>query len=230
MLLLALLMGNSPPTQAAARADPPAPVTLQPPIEAAHLPAWAGGAAFWLVMALLLGYGAYIYFSGKGFRLNWLVALWQQLRARWQQVFGTYRHWQQARLRNLRKVNVSSDKAEGEDTLSWWARRNLTPEQRVRYLYLALVRQAEAAGFRRRAAETPLQYAPRLAAELNTQLIGQPASESIETAESAAIPRPEQAVEELTAAFVQVRYAQRPITPTELSRLQQVWEWLKARL
>ena len=36
------------------------------PEVASQVPPWLGGSIFWLFTALLLGYAAYIYFSGKG--------------------------------------------------------------------------------------------------------------------------------------------------------------------
>ncbi len=56
MLLISLITGKAPPPppEKAAPPPPPPPVMQAQP-QVSHFPIWAGGALFWLTMALLLG-------------------------------------------------------------------------------------------------------------------------------------------------------------------------------
>ncbi|MCB0161715.1 MAG: hypothetical protein KDD83_26440, partial [Caldilineaceae bacterium] len=96
ILLLSLLPFSgreaTPPPEAAQPIIPQTAPT--PPPEFLE---WAGGAAFWIIAALLLGYLAMVYFTDKGFRLSWLTLIWTMLRARWHQLRTTWRGWQQNR-------------------------------------------------------------------------------------------------------------------------------------
>jgi hypothetical protein len=82
----------------------------------------------------------------------------------------------------------------------------------VRYLYLATLEHAEEQGLPRKQAETPLQYAPRLRAQLADEM------------------EDKAGVETLTAAFVQVRYSQRPIDAEQVPALQEIWQRIKQHL
>jgi hypothetical protein len=161
-------------------------------------------------MVLLLGYAAYIYFSGKGVTLHWLRALWQMVRTRWGQLRGAYRTWANTRLPS--RAGEGAD-AQGPGWLGRW--RNLgklSPEQQVRYLYLATLEDAEQQGLPRRPGETPRDYAPRLADQVA------PAIED------------KGAVETLTSAFMRVRYGHTSVTTGEASLLQQLWQQIRQQL
>ena len=74
MVLMAALLGEPPPQEAIqAPPPPPPPMIDQLPPATASLPAWAGGALFWITMALILGYAAYIYLSDRGVQFTWLL-------------------------------------------------------------------------------------------------------------------------------------------------------------
>ncbi|CAN5489190.1 hypothetical protein BH10CHL1_BH10CHL1_01530 [soil metagenome] len=250
MLLISLITGKAPPPAQEKAAPPPPPppiVDTQPQVS--HLPIWAGGALFWLIMALVLGYAAYIYFSGRGMNFGWLRALWQSLRERWLQWFGAYQQWQMTRVRAIAN-QANALKGDGDSSFgSWRASGNLDPNQRVRYLYLSLLHAAAQVGLPRAEGETPLQYAPRLAKEIaslhneraesdrlgDDNLAGAENLQGIEHSDQAsdqAKPTPAalQDVQALTDAFIQVRYAQIPVETTEVSRLQQLWEQIKRQL
>lgn len=211
MLLLSFITGEE-LTQA--EPPPPPPPTLVPP-EAQPvtnpLPPWAGGVFFWLIMALFLGYAAYIYFSGRGVNLGWLKALWRMVLARWAEFRQAYQNWSAT----LLPTASQADAPENENRRGfgrWWQGRKLDPDQQVRYYYLATLEQAEQNGLPRRQAETPLQYAPRLAQQVD---------EKIED---------KAAVQTLTAAFVQARYSRRSVEATQLPYLQQIWQQLRQHL
>lgn len=193
-----------PPQQAAMPEMPPAVESAMPP--------WAGGAVFWLLTALLLGYAAYIYFSGKGFTFAWAKQLWAMLRERWQQLFGAYQGWQAARLAAA-LARAQGEGAHANRRLPSWLRlRNLDPQRQVRYYYLSILHHAEQAGLARQESETPLHYAPRLAEQMETDESGR------------------QAIRDLTDAFVEVRYGGSAVPPTRLAQTKAVWEQLKRLL
>ncbi len=167
MLLVSLITGKAPPPapeQAAPPPPPPPVIDAQPQVS--HLPVWAGGALFWLIMALLLGYAAYIYFSGRGMNFAWLKALWQSLRERWLQWFGAYQQWQMTRIRAAADRALAQNKTGDASFGAWRQSGDLDANQRVRYLYLSLLHAAAQVGLPRAEGETPLQYAPRLAKEI----------------------------------------------------------------
>jgi hypothetical protein len=210
LMLISLLTGEQPMSQEQPPPPPPAapPPDLPPPMT--QMPPWVGGAVFWVAMALLLGYAAYIYFSGKGVNLGWLTTLWRMLLARWAQFRHAYQAWAATRLPTVKN---EGDGEQGRSGLGrWWQRRKLDPEQQVRYYYLSTLERAEQSGLVRRQAETPLQYAPRLAQRVE------------ETMED------KQAVQTLTTAFVQARYSRRRIEATQIPRLQQIWQQIRQHL
>jgi hypothetical protein len=224
MLVMAALLGEPPPQEAVqAPPPPPPPMIEQLPPAAASLPAWAGGALFWITMALILGYAAYIYLSDRGVQFTWLLTFWQLLRQRWSAFFGGYRRWQ----RNLVRSRTGDVAAASETPQVHWSKRGLDwrrldPTQQVRYFYLTTLEQAKARGISRTTGETPSQYAPRLAAHLS-------ATEADENLENQRTEK-QQAVQKLTEAFIQARYSRRTLATTESTDLARIWEKLKVYL
>jgi hypothetical protein len=179
-----------------------------PPSEAI-MPPWAGGLVFWVFAAILLGYAAYIYFSGKGTNFAWAKRIWAMLRARWLMLFGAYQQWQAARIRAQAARAEEALRGNGRGLPDWLRLRGLDADRQVRYYYLALLHRAEQAGLPRKEAETPFHYAPRLAEQIE-------ADEANRTA-----------IADLTDAFVQVRYAGTHVAPDRLAYLKQIWRQLK---
>ena len=93
----------------------------------------------------------------------------------------------------------------------WWPLRwgGLNPEQQVRYLYFQLLNRAAEYDKGRRESETPAAYAPRLSEEVVRKW------------------KSEEAIEALTSAFVQVRYAGQPAQQEQVSWLAQLWDRLR---
>lgn len=87
-----------------------------------------------------------------------------------------------------------------------FARHEIHAEN-VRRIYAALLVQAESAGLKRRDAETPLEFLPRLTAHF---------------------PRVAPALVEITNAYVAVHYAQHPASEVEVRALRTVWQNTKA--
>ena len=212
LTLLSWLTGE--PTQEIPPAQPPMPTPdlALPPAAAATLPPWTGGVFFWAFAAILLGYAAYIYFSGKGKDFAWARRVWAMLRMRWMMLFGAYQQWQAARLRAQAARAEAELRGEGRGLPAWLRLRGLDPDRQVRYYYLALLHRAQEAGLARHEAETPLNYAPRLAAQLEAD------------EENRA------AISDLTDAFVKVRYAGDHVAPDRLARIKEMWRLLKKRL
>ncbi|MEZ4661964.1 MAG: DUF4129 domain-containing protein [Caldilineaceae bacterium] len=251
MWLGSLLAGDEPIAQP--ETPPPAapPRIDLPPADPTQVPEWLGGVLFWGVLALILGYALYIYFSGRGINFAWLRRFWALLRARWAEMFGTYQEWQAARVRA--RANRQTDGETGAGLLSNLLRwRNLNPDQQVRYFYLTTLQRAEKAGIPRRSAETPLQYAPRLLEQLRQHVAAReegepeerekgrkgggemlpslPAAVDVSDEQLAAQLESAQAVQELTEAFVRVRYAGRATQPDAVPYLKQLWDKIKRQL
>lgn len=209
LMLLSLLPFTTPP---AAEAPPPPPAQnlLEPPPEILVIPPWVGGAFFWLSVALLLGYAAYFYFSDKEASLRWLHQLWAHLMAQWRFLFGAAQRWYVQLQPGNREQARAMPRPSSPLVRRWLPWRLLSPAQRVRLLYFQLLAAAEQRAAGRRVAETPDRFAPRLTATI------------VATEEEAA------AIDRLTAAFVDVRYAGRAISAAESEQLRQTWKRLRA--
>lgn len=89
-----------------------------------------------------------------------------------------------------------------------FARRELHAEN-VRRIYAALLAQAEGAGLKRRDAETPLEFLPRL---------------------SARFPDLAPALQQITDAYVAVHYAQQPASDAQVRELRALWQRIKPQI
>ena len=89
-----------------------------------------------------------------------------------------------------------------------FARRALYAEN-VRRIYAALLVQAAHAGLERRAAETPLEFLPRLCARF---------------------PANAYAFDKITNAYVATHYAQRPATDAQVRELRALWQDTRRKL
>lgn len=192
----------------------------QPPVQAALeqapapllIPPWIGGLFFWLSVAFLIGYAAYFYFSDKDSSLGWLRRFLARLSAQLLAFFGLVRSWQPQASRH-----VPAGGAATESTLGAFLRRMLPwalmpPNQRVRFLYFQLLDAAERHDLPRRPSETPDGFAERLDATLDAN-----------RAE-------DHAIDELTGAFVGVRYAGSDADRAQTEVLKGLWERLRAVL
>lgn len=211
LMLISLFTGEPPPQEEAPPPPPPPAAMPEVPPQVNNMPEWAGGAVFWVAMALLLGYAAYIYFSGKGFTFGWLNSLWLMLVARWRRLRGAYDVWIKTRLPSRQEEDAAGAGA-GRIPLSRWRLGNLNDAQRVRYFYLTTLERAEQSGLPRHGHETPRQYAPRLTQQVEPTL------------------EDPEAVQALTEAFVRVRYGKAQFDRAEVNRLQQLWQQLRKHL
>ncbi|MCS6826712.1 MAG: DUF4129 domain-containing protein [Caldilinea sp.] len=194
-----------------ATSPPPAETILREPPEMLVIPPWMGGAFFWLSALLLLSYAARIYFSDKQMSLAWLRRFWMRLLDRWPALFNAATRWRsQNFVPDMDGKRTTGHRSTILRRLTLW--RLLTPEQRVRFLYFRLLEQGAAQGVARRAAETPIHYAVRLENALDA------------SAETRA------AIDALTDAFIQIRYAGETVKSDDVDALRQTWERLRKTL
>lgn len=222
MLLVAAVLGLFPGAETPPPPMPtPEPQVFEPPPAPPQALVFAGSAIFWSIAALLLSYAAFVYFSGKGMRLGWLAWLWDILRLQGRQSWRAIRGW-----RPVSEAAASLHPAAQRRRLR---RRGLTPAEQIRYYYLTTLDRAQESGVPRSSAETPYQYAPRLAAHLPPDsLPGSPPEPSAGPIADPAVDDEE--VRALTDAFVAVRYAADDPTPSQATRLEAIWQHLRARL
>jgi hypothetical protein len=175
-----------------------------------EIPSWIGGAFFWATILLILILAAYFYFSDKETNLRWLRWLGQKLRLRWAQVAAEWRAWRRARILRAAARMVQAEGGSGAKR-RWWPLRwgGLSPEQQVRYLYFQMLDEAAGHEQPRRASETPVAFAPRLSQAFATQ------------------EEEDAAIQALTDAFVQVRYAAQPVASEQVSWLERAWARLR---
>jgi hypothetical protein len=207
-LLFSLLPHSNtiPPPPAAAEQ-----VSVAPPVAPSLLlPAWLGGALFWITMIFILAVAAYFYLSDKPTSLLWLRRLLNMIRLRWEQLLVGWRSWRRTRAL-LAAQRRQEEAAGGKAGRRWWPLRwsGLTPEQQVRYLYFQLLDEAAQHQQPRHESETPNTYAPRL-------------SEAV-----TADPEADDAIRALTDAFVQVRYAGESMPTERVSWLERAWKRLR---
>lgn len=178
-----------------------------------EIPPWVSGAFFWASVVALLGYAAYVYFSDKDASMVWLRRIWMRLIEQWHAIFGAARQWRRQRQRMAGAESATplmSPVAQLLRRLMPW--RFLNPEQRVRFLYFQLLEHGERIEVGRQPSETPTCYAPRLESAIAAS------SEDV------------QAIEELTDAFIDVRYAGRRVDDHHVEHLRTLWNQLRNRV
>ncbi|MFN8467702.1 MAG: DUF4129 domain-containing protein [Caldilineaceae bacterium] len=191
------------PTPEAVAAAPPTPPMLE-------IPPWFGGALFWTTILFILALAAYFYFTDRETNMRWLRKLRDMLSARWQQLRGSWRAWRRSvQMRDASSLGTAITGA--ATSRKWWPLQwgGLNPEQQVRYLYFQLLNRAAEYDKGRLESETPTAYAPRLSEEVDAQA------------------EDREAIEALTKAFVQVRYAGQAARQEQVSWLAQLWDHLR---
>ncbi len=211
LMLLSLLPFSERAAEQAAQ-PPPVQAALEQAPAPLVIPPWVGGLFFWLSVAFLIGYAAYFYFSDKDSSFGWLRRFLARLYAQVLAFFATVRSWQPQASRY-----AAAETAPTESTLGALLRRLLPwslmpPNQRVRFLYFQLLDAAEQHELPRRPSETPDGFAERLDAAIGAN-----------EAEDCAI-------DELTGAFVGVRYAGRAADRPQTETLKRLWDRLRAHL
>lgn len=201
--LLPLPASDAPPT-------PPVMLTVPPSAPLPGLEALKS-ILFWAVFLGVLGYSLYYYGSRQKEVAvflrqlpfwRWLVQGW---RAVWGGVGAMNRQLAAAVQEGLRRLRG------GNATAPWRyvSLRRLSPAERVRFFYLALVRRGGERGWPRRPSETPYEYESDL---------------------NASIPEAGDDVAALTDAFVEARYSPHPVTAQAAEVARRRWEQLRKRL
>jgi hypothetical protein len=207
-LLLSLLLGRAlrlpplpsrpPELPPQPLADPGAPV---PWIEVLR------SIIFWAVLIGILCFSIYYYLRQRSDLLAALSKLpgWQWLKkALW---------WMRGGVRRVNETIAGAIRLvigrRGASLVASWdyiGLRGLSPRDRVRFYYLALVRRAGEAGLPRQPAETPLEFqdhlGPRLA-ETRSEL------------------------ESLTGAYMEARYSDHPVSAQAANQARSLWERLR---
>ena len=173
-----------------------------------RLPEWLGGAVFWTVLALVVGYLVISYLNAHGVSGTGWGAGWERLRywwrARWARLRGAV-----MQARSALRVRLAANLPPLPSASGLRARiirpGSLPPRERVRYFYLSTLRRAAQRGIERPAHKTPLEFV----GDLRQQW-----------------PDADEDLEALTQAFVDARYDNDPIVPEQAREVQPVWRRL----
>ena len=211
MGLIALLFGGDEqpveePTDPPPEIGSPQIEQVQPP----EAPPWLGGTVFWIIVALLLGYAAYIYLQGRGVNFQLLLAWLRQFLRGWQQIGNAFNEW---RSRTVLPPEEEQGKS-GRSRLRRWLDDlmlgRLPPDEQVRYFYISTLENAAEHGLRRRPGETPHRFQARVADKVESE--------------------DEDAIAHLTAGFVQVEFARQSTEVTAVPLLKRAWTQIRGAL
>ena len=211
MGLLALLFGGDEEPVEEPEREPPEMGTPQiEQVQQAEAPPWLGGTVFWIIVALLLGYAAYIYLQGRGVNFQLLLAWLRQFLLGWRQIGVAFSEW---RARTLTPVEEEEGKS-GRSRVRRWLNElmlgRLPPDEQVRYFYVSTLESAAEHGMRRRPGETPHRFQARL-------------GEVVESED-------EEAAERLTAGFVRIEFARQSTEATAVPLLKRAWTQVRGAL
>ncbi len=166
---------------------------------------------FWAVFLGVLGYSLYYYASQRKEVMallrrlpfwRWLARGW---RALWSSVKGLNQSLVSAVQAGLRRLRATG----GDAPWQYLNVRRLSPRERVRFFYLALLRRAGESGLPRRPDETPYEYESDLAV---------------------ALPEADPEVAALTDAYIEARYSQHAISAHLAGTVRKQWERLRRAL
>ncbi len=211
LMLLSLLPFSDRPAEQVAEQPPMAAALDQAPAPLV-IPPWVGGLFFWISVAFLIGYAAYFYFSDKDASLGWLRRFLARLYAQILALLGLVRSWHPQSGRSARPEETGAPSSLGalvRRLLPW---RLMGPNQRVRYLYFQLLEVADEHKMPRQQSETPRRFAARLDEALPI------------------IDDDQRAIDELTGAFVDVRYAGAEADPAQTEVLKRLLAKVRSAL
>jgi hypothetical protein len=212
-LILAFIGQFMPENQPEAVPEPIGPISppqFGPAAEQASVPPWIGGTIFWVILAVLLGYAAYLYLQERGFNFAWLRQFWARLVQAWRGLWSEFDEWRASAVTASPGDEEQSQNRRGP---RWWRRLQLgrmSPAERIRYFYLTTLDQAQEQGVGRKPGETPLRFAPRLEERI-----------------SEAGDKP---FSQLTDEFVEIQYAGRTVDDDSASYAQRLWQRIQQAL
>ncbi|MEA3337711.1 MAG: DUF4129 domain-containing protein [Chloroflexota bacterium] len=194
--------------------NPPAlmPDDLAEPQIVEGLPAWLGGAGFWLVAVILVLVALWFILGKQGINLTResLGRAWDRLMARIKDWWFGVRHLVNSIQIGPRKGDEGIEGATaGRRPWRFIRVGGLPAREKIRYFYLSTVRRAGERGVSRQPSQTPLEFIQDM---------------------EAAWPDAEIDLDSLTEAFVAARYDATPITPGEAREVQTVWQRIKKAL
>jgi hypothetical protein len=192
---------------------PALPTAESPPPPGDSPAAFVIGFFYWLAIAAVAVLALLFFLRGRGVAIDgrWLVALWGRVTGWLGRLFrraGAGAGLFSLALRNrLPRLGRGS----GLPGRPWrYLRLNsLSPQEQIRFFYLAAVRRAGERGVPRGEAETPLEYAADL---------------------KASWPEAEEDLEALTEAFLAARYSRQEIRPDDASLVRRVWRRVRQAL
>ncbi|MFT5193577.1 MAG: hypothetical protein ACI9EW_002981 [Cellvibrionaceae bacterium] len=167
------------------------------------------GTLFWIIMIGITIMAIIFFLRDRGVRLpqlNWdklkagFVNWWQSL---WHIVVEQAKDLRDAVLTRLVREEIGSD---GNQPWRFIRLNSLSPQQKLRYFYLSTVQRTEKGSLAKKESDTPLEYAAELKATL---------------------PESAQAIDTVTAGFLQARYANREITPADVEQVEPEWRLLR---
>lgn len=179
-------------------------------VQRPEAPPWLGGTVFWIIVALLLGYAAYIYLQGRGVNFQLLLAWLRQFLRGWQQIGVAFNEWRSRTAAAPEEEKGKSGRSRVRRWLDDLMLGRLPPDEQVRYFYLSTLESAAEQGMRRRPGETPHRFQARLA-------------DKIEGEDEAAIAR-------LTAGFVRIEFARQSTEATAVPLLKRAWTQIRGAL
>ena len=212
-LILAFISQFLPEGQPEAVPEPSGPISppqFAPATDQAAVPPWIGGTIFWIILAVLLGYAAYLYLQERGVNFAWLRQFWERLVQAWRGLWSEFDEW---RASAVAASPGQEEQPQNRRGPRWWRRLQLgrmSPSERIRYFYLTTLDQAQAQGVGRKPGETPLRFAPRL-------------EEKIPEAD-------DKPFSQLTDEFVEIQYAGRSVDDESASYAQRLWQRIQQAL
>jgi hypothetical protein len=185
-------------------ASPPPRFDMPEQAQAAtsHVPAWLGGAIYWVLIALVLGYLLFSYLNAHGLLRGLQSGTWLRLRFWWRARWSRLSQRAAAATAALRKRLVLRRPARSGPRPAAVRLGDLAPAARIRYFYLATLARAAERGLARKPHETPLEF--------GRDLTGQ-------------WPDAEVDFQALTEAFLAARYDRRDIPAEKAQDVQSVW-------
>jgi len=213
-MIVGFLTGRPQSTLAPSTRRPPPTIAPPPPGVADEPWPWWGlvrSLIFWMILTGVVGYSALHFvrdrwglFQGVSLArfLTWLRGIWESLR------LGTRRTAARIRQGIARRL-ASRRPRERSRARRYLSLRRLSPRDRVRYYYLAILHRSRQQGFGRPPGTTPLEYQETLADKL---------------------PEATDQVAQLSWAFVEARYSQHPISVQEARGVRDVWRIVKKAL
>ena len=210
MAFIAQFFPGGEAVDASSPAGPLAPPQVEAGAQSLAVPPWIGGTIFWVILAILLGYAAYLYLQERGVTFGWLRRLWERLRQAWRGLWGEVASWRAALAPS---APTAEEERQGRRAPRWWRRLQLgqmSASERIRYFYLTTLEQAHEQGVGRKPGETPLRYAPRLEDTIHEEN--------------------EKPFSQLTDEFVEIQYAGRIFDDASASYAQRLWQRIQSAL